>query len=297
MLILVTGGSGFVGREIVGQLQSAGHRIRVLARRSSPMEEGVERIRGSVLEPASVAEAVSGVDAVVHLVGIINEVGDQTFERVHVGGTEAVVSATRSAGVRRYIHMSALGTRPAARSRYHRTKWDAEELVRRSGLDWTILRPSLIYGPGDGFINLFARMSAVSPVLPVVGPGSNRMQPVAVEDVAWCFCGAMAHPESLYQTLDVCGRERFTVNEILAVVLETLGRRRGTVHLPWGIAGLQARILETVYPRLLGKASPLNRDQILMLQEDNVGDPDPACRMFGFEPIRMRDGIRRFLSP
>ena len=107
----------------------------------------------------------------------------------------------------------------------------------------------------------------------------------------------MAHPESLYQTLDVCGRERFTVNEILAVVLETLGRRRGTVHLPWGIAGLQARILETVYPRLLGKASPLNRDQILMLQEDNVGDPDPACRMFGFEPIRMRDGIRRFLSP
>ncbi|MBL9174200.1 MAG: complex I NDUFA9 subunit family protein [Verrucomicrobiales bacterium] len=297
MLILVTGGSGFVGREVVGQLQAAGHRLRVLARHTSGSQDGVERIRCSVLEPASVVAAVSGVDAVVHLVGIISEVGDQTFERVHVGGTEAVVSAARAAGVRRYVHMSALGTRPGARSRYHRTKWDAEELVRRSGLDWTILRPSLIYGPGDGFINLFARMSAVSPVLPVVGPGTNQMQPVAVEDVARCFCGALAHSGSLHQTLDVCGRERFSVNEILAMVLETLGRRRGRIHLPWGIAGIQARVLETVYPRLLGKAAPLNRDQILMLQEDNVGDPDPACRMFGFEPVRMREGIRRFLSP
>lgn len=296
MLILVTGGTGFVGREIVRQLKAAGHGVRVLSRGSASSGDGVERIQGSVLEPASVAAAVSGVDAVVHLVGIISEVGSQTFERVHVGGTDAVVSATRAAGVRRYVHMSALGTRPGARSRYHRTKWDAEELVRRSGLDWTILRPSLIYGPGDGFINLFAGMSRVSPVIPVVGPGTNLMQPVDVVDVARCFCGAIPLRESVHQTLDVCGRERFSVNEILTMVLEVLGRQRALVHLPWGLAGLQAQILETAYPRLLGKASPLNREQILMLQEDNVGDPEPACRMFQFEPVRFQEGIRRFLS-
>lgn len=297
MLILVTGGSGFVGREIVGQLKAAGHRLRVLARSTSPSEDGVERIRGSVLDPGAVAAAASGVDAVVHLVGIISEVGVQTFERVHVGGTEAVVSATRAAGVRRYVHMSALGTRRGARSRYHRSKWEAEELVRKSGLDWTILRPSLIYGPGDGFINLFARMSRVSPCIPVVGPGTNLMQPVDVADVARCFCGALSLRESIHQTLDLCGRERFNVNEILGMVLEVLGRKRALIHLPWGLAGVQARILETIYPRLLGKASPLNREQILMLQEDNVGDPEPACRMFQFEPVRFREGIRRFLSP
>ena len=296
MLILVTGGSGFVGREIVRQFVAAGDRVRVLSRGAAPAGDGVERIRGSVLEPASVAAAVSGVDAVVHLVGIISEVGSQTFERVHVGGTEVVVSATRAAGVRRYVHMSALGTRREARSRYHRSKWEAEELVRKSGLDWTILRPSLIYGPGDGFINLFARMSRVSPCIPVVGPGTNLMQPVDVGDVARCFCRAPSLRESVHQTLDLCGRERFNVNEILSMVLEVLGRRRALVHLPWGLAGLQARVLETIYPRLLGKASPLNREQILMLQEDNVGDPDPACGMFQLEPVRFREGIRRFLS-
>ena len=296
MRILVTGGSGFVGRAVVGQLRASGHDVRILSRRRPAPECGADWSAGSILEPDSLSQAFIGVDAVVHLVGIISEIGGQTYERVHVEGTVNVLDGARSAGVSRVVHMSALGTRPDARSRYHRSKWEAEQRVRESGLEWTIFRPSLIYGPGDGFVTLFARMARVSPVLPVIGPGTNQLQPVAVEDVARCFAASVPVRECHSRTFDVCGRERFTMDEVLTLILEATGRSRGRIHLPWAVAGLQARALEALVPAMLGKAPPLNRDQILMLQEDNIGDPEPACQMFGFEPVRFREGIRRFLA-
>lgn len=296
MKLLITGGTGFVGGEIVRQARDAGHSVRVLARGRRKPEPGVEWLRGSILDQDSLPGAMAGMEAVVHLVGIISEIGDQTFERVHFEGTRHVLKAAKTAGVSRWIHMSASGTRPAARSRYHRSKWDAEESVRGSGLEWTIFRPNLIYGPGDGFVNLFARVARWSPVLPVVGPGTNRLQPVAVEDVARCFVGALAMFQSTGQTLDICGRESFTLDEVLDHILEATGRTRLRAHIPWWLAGLQARALEAVFPAILGQVPPLNRDQILMLQEDQVGDPDPVCRMFGFEPVRFREGIQRFLA-
>jgi len=294
--VLVTGGSGFVGREIVGQLTAAGHIPRVLARGDQAPRAGVEFARGSVLEPASLLTPAKDCDAVIHLVGIISEAGEQTFERVHLEGTRNVLAAAGAASISRFIHMSALGARPDAPARYHRSKWAAEEAVRASGLAWTIFRPSLIYGPGDGFVNLFARMSRWSPVLPVIGSGQSLVQPVAVEDVARCFVGALAQPRSVGQSYDLCGRERLTFRAVLEEILRATGRRRLRLGLPLPVARLQARVLETLCPRLLGQAPPLNRDQILMLQEDNVGDPGPACRMFGLEPTPFREGIRRFLG-
>ncbi len=296
MKVLVTGGSGFVGREIVRQLLAAGHSPRVLARGVKAPTEAVETVRGSVLEPASLAGALTGCDAVIHLVGIISEVGAQTYERVHFEGTRNLLTAARAAGVRRFIHMSALGTRPAAASRYHRSKWAAEEAVRASDRAWTILRPSLIYGPGDGFVNLFARLSRWSPALPVIGAGTSLVQPVAVAEVARCFVGALSQPESVGQTLDVCGPDRLKFTEVLTEILRATGRRRRQVHLPLPLARLQARLLEFIYPTLLRQAPPLNRDQILMLGEDNVGDPGPAARLFGFTPAPFRESLRAFLK-
>jgi len=293
--ILITGGSGFVGAEIVRQALTAGHAVRVLSRGTRSAVPGVENVRGSVLDPTSLPAALDGMEAVLHLVGIISEIGDQTYERVHTEGTRHVVEAARAAGVSRYVHMSALGTRPQARARYHQSKWEAEQWVRASPLDWTILRPSLIYGAGDGFVTLFARLGRWSPLMPVFGPGTHQLQPVAVEDVARCFVGALSKRAAVACTLDVCGRERFSMNEILSLILEATGRTRLKIHLPWAMADLQARLLEAVFPKVLGQAPPLNRDQIRMLQEDNIGDPEPACRMFGFEPVRFREGIRRFL--
>ncbi len=296
MKVLVTGSSGFVGREIIRQLIAGGHEVRGLARGRKPKTAQAEFMQGSVLEPATLKEACVGCDAVIHLVGIISEVREQTFERIHADGTRNVVAAATESGVRRFVHMSALGTRPGAASRYHRSKWAAEETVRGSGLDWTLFRPSLIYGPGDGFVSLFVRLSRWSPVLPVIGHGMGLLQPVPVEEVAHCFVGALSEPKSVGQTLDVCGPEPLPFVAVLDAILAATGRSRWKLHLPLPLARLQARALEFAFPALLGSAPPLNRDQILMLGEDNVGDAWTAAEMFGYQPAPFGETLRKLLK-
>jgi uncharacterized protein YbjT (DUF2867 family) len=298
MKVLVTGGSGFVGRETVRQLVAAGHAVRVLARgtkAAAAPPAGVEPARGSILEPATLPAAVAGCDAVIHLVGIIAELGPQTYEQVHTAGTQNVLAAARTAGVPRWLHMSALGTRPAAVARYHRSKWLAEEAVRASGLAWTIFRPSVVFGPGDGFVNLFARLSRWSPVLPVVGRPDALLQPVAVADVARCFVTALGQPAAAGRAYDVCGRERFTLAQVLAEIGAATGRKRWHLRVPPALARAQAGFLEWFFPAVLRQAPPLNRDQLLMLAEDNVGDPAALIRDFGFEPSPFRAGIREYV--
>lgn len=301
MKVIVTGATGFVGQEIVRQLHGAGHSLRILARNpdSKQVRELVSRYRvevhrGDVTQAASIESALDGIEAVIHLVGIISEVGEITFENVHTRGTENMVALSRRAAVRRFLQMSALGTRLNAVSRYHQSKWAAEELVRKSGLDFTIFRPSLIFGPQDHFVNLFVRISRFSPILPIIGSGHARFQPVRVEAVAAAFTRALSEPESIGQTYDLCGPDTLTFSEILDQILAATGRRRFKLHLPLGLARCQAALLEFVFPRLLGRAPPLNRDQLVMLQEDNVGNAAPANKLFGLERVGFREGIGRW---
>lgn len=298
MKVLVTGGTGFVGRSVLGQLHQSGHSIVLAARK--PGDEGVQRLAAAravevraadVLDPASLAAAADGVEAVIHLVGIISEIGRNTFANAHVAATRNMLVAAQEAGVRRYLQMSALGTRPGAASRYHQTKWEAEELVRTSGLDWTIFRPSLIYGAEDHFVNLFTRLSRWSPCLPVMGRGEAKLQPVGVDEVAVCFVRALELPATVGRTYDLAGAERLSFVEVLEAILEAAGRRRCKLRIPLPLARLQATALEWVFPRLLGRAPPLNRDQLLMLTEDNVGDPTAAEAAFGLRFRGFRDGI------
>ncbi len=302
--ILVTGATGFVGAAVLKALRAEGCAARVLARqpdsegaRRAANEFGAEVTRGDVLDPGSLSPAMESVDAVVHLVGIISEAGNITFDNLHVRATRNVVEATTRAGVSRYIHMSALGTRPNAKSRYHQTKWAAEECVRASPLPSTIFRPSLIYGPEDHFINLFARMSRFSPLLPVMGNGSNRLQPVSVEGVGRAFVGALRRSESVGQTYDLCGPDTLSFNEILDTILLVLGRKRMKLHIPLPLARLQAGLLEFLLGKILRTPPPLNRDQLLMLQEDNVGNGVPADRLFGLEHPAFKAGIAKWLKP
>jgi uncharacterized protein YbjT (DUF2867 family) len=304
MNIGITGATGFVGQEITRCLHSAGHSIRILARRTlSPAAcELVERYRvevrpGDILDPASLAGALQDTNAVIHLVGIISEAGKSTFQNVHSAGTENMIAAAQRAGVRRFIHMSALGTRPNAKSRYHQTKWAAEETVRNSGLDWTIFRPSLIYGPQDHFINLFAGIARFSPVVPILGSGRTRYAPVGVELVAKAFLEALTTTAAIGQTYDLCGPDTFTMGQILDEIFAVMNRKRIKLRIPLAAARCQARLLELLYGGILNKPPPLNRDQLIMLEEDNVGHGDPANRQFGLRHRPFRDGIAAYLDP
>jgi len=329
MKVLVTGATGFVGREVLRQLFAGGHCVRVLVRdpiraasalanlsisphphSDSLLRTDQEASRGdgtavnptlqyhtaNVLDPTSLWGAASDCDASIHLVGIISEIGDQTFENIHLHATQNVIAETRRAGVGRWVQMSALGARANANSRYHRTKWLAEEAVRASGLDWTILRPSLIYGPEDHFVNLFATMARWSPILPVMGDGHSKLQPVDIQAVARCFVGALTERRSIGQTLDVCGPDRLNFNQVLDAILAAAGRRRMKLHLPLPFARLQAGLFEVLFPMLLRKAPPLNRDQLLMLQEDNVGDGSQADELFALNHRRFASAIRSYLN-
>jgi NADH dehydrogenase len=303
MDVLVTGATGFVGREVVRQVASAGHRVRFLARdpRHASARElehawGAQPVGGNLLDPASLEVAVQGINAVIHLVGIISEIGTNTFDNAHRVATENVVEAARRRGITRMLHMSALGTRDRAVSRYHQTKWAAETAVRRSGLDWTIFRPSLIYGPGDGFVNLYARLSAWSPVIPVMGRKDALFQPVAVKVVAEGFVQAMSRPATSGQTFDVCGPERLSLEQIIDTILQVTNRRRLKVKIPAGLARMQAALLEWVFPKVLRRASPLNQDQLIMLEEGNTGDAAAFEQTFRIPQTRFAPGIAAYLQ-
>jgi len=302
MRILITGATGFVGQAVGEALVRWGHEVTALVRRTeSPAalslgaRPGIALLAGEVTEPGPWQRHLTGHQAVVHLVGIISEAGAATFERIHVRSTANALAAAEAAGIRRFVHMSALGTRPQAISRYHQTKWAAEELVRRSGLDWTIFRPSLIYGRNSGFVRTFERLSRFSPAVPVIGTGQARLQPVSINTVAHCFAGAVEEDRSKGRMLDLVGSEILTFEQIVSTLLHALGRRRWLIHVPLPLAWVQATLLETVLGRWLKVPPPLNRDQILMLQEDNTGDEKPASDLFGLARVNFAEDLARTL--
>jgi NADH dehydrogenase len=293
--VFVTGGTGFVGRAVVAALAARGHRVRCLMRpgseRRAPRREGVEMVAGDVTAPGPLPEAIRGADTVVHLVGIIREAPRRgiTFERLHTEATRHVVGAARQAGARRFLHMSALGTREGARSRYHRTKWAAEQAVRASGLDWTIFRPSVIFGPGDGFVTLLARLVRL-PVVPVIGDGRNRLQPVAVEVVAEGFARAVDRPATVRQVFAVTGPRAYTFDQVLDEIGAALGRRSvPKLHHPIGLVAPIVRVLEGI------PGFPVTSDQLLMLGEENTADPTPFQHALGVAPVDFAAGIRAYL--
>jgi NADH dehydrogenase len=300
--ILVTGGTGFVGTHLVNALARRGHGVAVLARRPdrarNRYNRPVERVRGDVLHPPSLASALPGRDAVIHLVGIIHEQGAQTFDRMHRLAVENVVAAARDAGVRRLLHMSAMGTSEDAPSEYARSKAAGERAVHPSGLDWTIFRPSIIFGPGDGFVSLLAPIVDKNPLfIPVIGRGETRFQPVSVYDVARVFADALEKPETIGKTFEVGGPDILTLNEIYREIATVLGKRRKPlVHLPLWWGRLLARLFESLARRRWISQPPLTRDQLKSLSRDNVGDVSETVAVFDGEWREFRAGLSEYLT-
>jgi NADH dehydrogenase len=292
-MILVTGGTGFVGRRVVHALRAAGRPVRCLVRdrgRAGFLESwGCELTVGDVTEADSLRRAVEGCDGVVHLVAIIaGKPAD--FERVMIDGTRDLVVAAADAGARRFVLMSALGTSERSKGLvpYYGAKWAMEKAVQGADLDWTIFRPSFVFGKDGGVLPGFLKQVRFLPLTPVVGDGTRRLQPVWVDDVAGYFAAAFATPGSVGRTFDLGGPDTPTWNELFAAIQRVLGKRRRLVHLPFGLVKANAAVLE-----LLPKP-PVTRDMLRMLEfEDNVGEIGPAVETFGIEPLGLDEQLRR----
>ncbi len=299
--ILVTGGTGFVGTHLVNALLRRGHEVAVLARRPGASRNRynrpVEGVPGDVLDPASIQNAARGRDAVVHLVGIIAEKGDQTFDRMHREAAGNVVEGMRAAGVRRLLHMSAMGSFDDSPSEYGRTKAAGEALVRASGLDWTVFRPSVVFGPGDGFVSLLAEIVRRNPLfIPVIGPGTTRFQPVSVYDLARIFADTLEKPETVGRAFEVGGPRTFTLNDIYREIAAAVGKaRKPLVHLPMWWGRFLAGRFEAAARRGWIDAPPLTRDQLKSLERDNAADLTDTLAVFGGPWHELRPGIREYL--
>lgn len=292
MLIFVTGATGFVGSEVLKQLTKAGHDVITLVRRGSAKNLiKTDRIRihvGDVTDPESLPEGIQGCDAVIHLVGIIRAFPDKgvTFEHLHVDATQNVLNAASSVGVKRFLHMSANGARFDSEIDYQRTKWEAEEKVRASTMDWTIFRPTLIFGLGSDFLETLADLVQRLPIVPVFGDGQYRIQPVAVEQVAETFVRALEKKESVGETYLLCGGKSYTYDTILDLVGHALGKESlHKVHQPVSLVKPVVSMLDFF------DKFPITEDQLKMLLEGNECDSEPWAKAFGIDPISFETGV------
>ncbi len=286
-VVTVFGGSGFIGRVLVQRLAETGACVRVAVRDPEqalclkPLGEvgQIVPVQANVRNDASVRAAVAGADAVVNLVGILYQSGAQTFEAVHVHAAERIAKAAAAEGASRLVQMSALGVAKDSPSIYARTKAAGEEAVRAAFPTAAIVRPSVVFGPGDGFFNLFASMARFTPVLPLVGGGGTRFQPVYAGDVADAMATILADPARGGTVYELGGPHVYTFKELMQLVLRETGMRRLLVPVPFEAASFQAFFLEML------PSPPLTRDQVMLLKSDNVvSGQHPGLADLGIAP-------------
>lgn len=322
-MIVVTGGTGFVGREVCRRLAAQGIPVRAVARHAptQPLPDGVTFFPADVTRAISLREAMDGAKAVIHTVGIIREKGEATFDRIHRHATAETVAAAHRARVPRFILVSALGARPTSASRYQQTKAVAEEIVRQSGLAFTILRPSVVYGPGDQFTNFLAQWMRppfswlTGGFLGIPGGDSVNLCPASVGEVAEAVVRSLGQERALGQTFDLAGPS-VSLKELALEIARAMGLRPTWVEQPpdvftamvpwlWLTASKPVlhpiplplcRIVAAVAERVLPNP-PLTTDQVVMLEEGQFGDPKPAVEILGFSPGPLAAGLAAYLAP
>jgi uncharacterized protein YbjT (DUF2867 family) len=292
--VLVTGGTGFIGPHVVHTLRAADTPVRALVRKPAHAGRlaawGAELAKGDVTDPASLRAACEGVDAVVHLVAIIKGRADD-FERVMSEGTRNVVAAAQEAGVRRFVLAGALGLDERTKDAvpYFAAKWEMERAVKESGLEHVIFRPSFVFGSDGGVLPTFIRLARLARVTPIIGPGTQRLQPIWVEDLAHYYARAISEPAATNRTFDLGGPEAVSWNEFWERLKRVLGVRRPSVHVPFGAMRLQATLTE----RLPG--APVTRDQLTMLElgDNVVTDANAAVETFQLPLVALSEQLRR----
>jgi len=285
--ITVFGGSGFVGRHVVRALVKQGHRVRVAVRR--PDLAGhlqplggvgqIQAVQANLRYPDSIASAMEDVDAVVNLVGILNETRRQTFAKVHELGARAIAEQAKLAGLEQIIHLSAIGADPESSSRYARSKWTGENAVREILPKSIILRPSIIFGPEDNFFNMFANLARYTPVLPLIGGGHTKFQPVFVDDIAQAVVKAVEGQAKAGSIYELGGPEVLSFKQLMEFTLKAIERKRMLVTIPFMLAKMEASFLQLL-PKPL-----LTVDQVRLLETDNVVSQSAKSRKLTLEGL------------
>jgi len=296
--VFVTGATGFVGRYVINELLKQGHTPVLFSRQTNashnyepPPLPASSFIAGDILDSVSLKKGMPGCDAVIHLVGIIRETGRNTFMNVHYRGTKHVIDVALSAGVKRFIHMSAEGTKPHALSQYHQTKFMAEEYLKSSGLNYTIFRPSMLFGPGDKNFSVLSDLIRKAPVIPVIGDGNYKWQPVSVRNVAELFVLALENNDAENKTYEIRGPDVFTFNDVLDIIMDVISVKKQAVHIPVRFARPIILLLEKILP------SPfITGDQLKMLLEDYNHRPDDVLKDFKINLIPFERGLREYLT-
>jgi NADH dehydrogenase len=291
--VLVTGATGFVGSAIVHELRARELEVRALVRdpaRASRLQSwGVELATGDVTDPSSAAAAAEGCTHAIHLVAILRG-SPADFERIMVDGTRNVLAAAREAGVQRLVHMSALGLDESTKDLvpYYAAKWQMEQDVAASGIEHAIFRPSFTFGKNGGALRTFVRQVRYSPVVTVIGPGTQRIQPVWIDDVAAHFAAALDHPGVAGRTFELGGPDVVDWNELYRRIARVLGKRRTLVHVPLPVARTGARLTGWL------PGAPLTADQVTMLEVgDNVVSNDDAADTFALPRVPLDEQLRR----
>jgi len=293
-MILVTGGTGLVGRHLVRALLARGHGVRCLVRSvdraGQVLPPEVELVRGDINDRAAVDKACTGVDRVFHLVAVIRENGADTFEHINVEGTLNLVVAAGQAGVKHFVHLSALGVSDNPKYKYAYSKWRGEETVQQSGLTWTILRPSVIYGNGFGFFDRLAQSLRFTPrpFVPVPGKGTALFQPVAVEDVTRCLIKLIESPALVGKVIEIGGPEHLSYAQMLDLLLERLDEKRYKFYVPMFLMRLTVPLMGSFL-----KDPPVTTVELKQMELDNVTDTQAVEKTFGFKPRTLRNGLRQ----
>jgi uncharacterized protein YbjT (DUF2867 family) len=290
-MILVTGASGFIGTHVVRRLRDTGDSpIRAMVRnRSSARIPGVDVVEADLTQPQSLGPAVAGVEAIIHAAAItanLKEPYSGAYDAINRGGTENLVVAARAAGVTRMVVMSGLGTKPAPKGTYMATRWGLEEAVRNSGIPYVILQPSVLFGDGAEFIAALSRLARVSPVLPLLGGGNVRFQPLWVEDLVSCLVASLRSDAPISSAIPLGGSEYATFKEVLQTICAAMSIRRLMVPLPLTIARVQATVM-AILPN-----PPLTPATLELFSFDNSTDLDAVDRHFGFHPRGFREHLR-----
>ena len=292
-MILVTGGTGFVGGHVLRRLAETQPQgtVRTLVRNRAKAQipDGVSTVEGDVTQPDTLPAAVTGVDVVIHAAAITGDRKEPyrgAYDRTNRVGTENLMSAAKDAGVKRLVVVSGLGCRPAAAGTYMATRWGMEEAVRGSGIPFVILQPSVLFGAGAPFVTALARLARVLPVLPLVGGGRTRFQPLWIEDLVTCLVASTSSETPDGGALPLGGSEWASFKEVLQTICRAMSKRRLLVPLPMPIARIQARLMTALLP-----SPPLTPAALELFSFDNATELDSVDRSFGFHPRGFREHL------